>query len=78
MRQEFQCILSEVATSLQVEEPVPPEGKNTEVHGDSPPRVMDAHCQHMVDYVKLFMKHRERLSLGEDWATPLITEVQSY
>ena len=77
MRQEFQCTLGEMAMSLQVAEAKPPEGKDTEVHSDSL-RVMHTHCQHMADYVRLLMEHRERLTLGEDQATPLITEVHSY
>ena len=67
MRQEFQCTLGELAMSSQVAEGEPPEGKDTEVHSDSPPRVTCTHCQHMADYIKLFIEHRERLTLGEDW-----------
>ena len=32
----------------------------------------------MADYVKLYIEQGERLTLEEDWATPLITEVHSH
>ena len=70
MTQEFQHTLGEAAMSLQVAEAEPPEVKDTEVHGDSPVRVMCTHHQHMADYVKLFMEHGNRLTLEEDQATP--------
>ena len=78
MRQEFRCTLGKVVISSQVAEAETQEGKVTKIHSDSPPRVTHIHCQHMADYIKLFMEHGERLTLGEDWATPLITEVHSY
>ena len=78
MRQEFQHTLCEAATSLQVAEAEPPEGEDTEVHSDSPCRVTCTHHQHKADYVRLFMKQGEKLTLGEEQATPVTTQVHSY
>ena len=78
MRPEFQCTLGEAAKSLEVEEAEPQEGEDTVVHGDSPPRVMHIHCQHKADHVKSFMEQGERLTMGGNWATPLITEVHCF
>ena len=67
-------MLGKTVASLQSEE-TEPEGKNTEIHSNSPPRVIFSHCQHLADYVKLFMEEGEELTLGEDWPAPLITDV---
>ena len=76
LRQEFLCSLGEVAKSLQVAEAELPEGKDTE--GITMlPKLMCTHHQHTADYIKLLMEHGQSLTLGEDWATPLIMEVCS-
>ena len=63
--------------SLQSEE-AEPKGENTEILSSSPPRVICTHCHHLADYIKLFMEKGEELTLGEDRAAPLITEVPPY
>ena len=47
--------LGKMVASLQLEE-AEPEGESTETHSSSPPRVICSHCQHLTDYVKLFME----------------------
>ena len=66
-----------MVASLQLEE-AEPEGEYTEICNSSPPRVIYSHCHHLADYVKLFMEEGEELTIGEDWAAPLITEVPLY
>ena len=66
-----------MVASLQSEE-TEPEGKSTETHSSSPPRVTSSHHQHLVDFIKLFMEEGEELTLGEDQVVPLITEVPPY
>ena len=66
-----------MAASLQLEE-AEPEGDSTEIHSSSPPRLIHSHHQHLADYVKSFMEEREELTLGEDQAAPLVTEVPLY
>ena len=61
----------------QSEETEPIEGESTELCSISPPWVIHSHHQHLTDYVKLFMEEGEELTLGEDWAAPLVTEVIS-
>ena len=48
---------------------------STESHDTSPPRVLHTHHQHVADYVRLMMEEGEMLTLGEDRAALLITEV---
>ena len=74
MRQEFLKTLDKTVVSLQLEE-TEPEGESTEIHSGSPPKVICSHCQHLVDYIKLFMEEGEELTLGEDREASLITEV---
>ena len=52
-------------------EPGPAEGDST-VPSEISPQVLKSHCQHLADYVKLFL---EDLSMGDDQAAPLATEV---
>ena len=70
MRQELQKMLSKVAATLQSEE-TEPEGESTKIYRSSPPRVTWSHHQHLVDYVKLFMEEREKLTPGVDHVAPL-------
>ena len=78
LRQEFQKMLSERVATSQVEEVEPLEGKSTEAHSSYPPMVICSHCQHLADYVKIFMEAGEELTLGEDQVAPLVTEVPLY
>ena len=52
----------------------PAEGDITAPHSTSPPRVLCPYQQHVDDYNCLFMEG-EKLTLGEDQATPLIIGV---
>ena len=76
-RQEFRSLLGEAAMVSQTEEE-PIESVSMATHSTSPPRVLWTHQQHVADYVRLLMEKGEDLTLGEDWAAPLITEVCSY
>ena len=67
--------MKDTVVRSQVPESEPVEGDSTEPNGISPPWVIKSHHQHLADYVKLFMEEGEELSMGEDWATPLVTEV---
>ena len=75
MRQEFKQSLGKAAASTQVREKEPPESESTEAQSDSPPRVIHSHWEHLADYIQICMEEGERLTLGEDRAAPLITEV---
>ena len=75
MRQEFKQRLGEAATSTQVEEEELPESKGTETWSDPPLRVVWSHRQYLADYIRISMEEGEMLTLGEDRAAPLITEV---
>ena len=75
MKQEFKQSLEEAAASTQVREEGPPESESTEAQSDSPPKVICSHQQHLSNYIKICMEEGEKLSLGEDRAAPLITEV---
>ena len=58
-------------------EPEPSTGTSTESHGSSPPQVLKAQQQHITAYTKMMMESGMRLTMGEDRAAPLITEVCS-
>ena len=74
MRQEFQSTLQRTAASVPSDE-AEPKGESTETFSSSPSRVIHMHHQHLADYIKLFMEEGEELTLGEDRAAPLITQV---
>ena len=79
MRQEFKQTVGEIVASVQAGESSEPlEGKSMEAQSNSPLRVTCSHHQHLADYIKLFMEEGEEMTLVEDWATPLITEVPLY
>ena len=63
--------------ALADDEPEPSTSMSTEPCDISPPRVLWTHHQHVADYVRLMMEEGEDLTLGEDQAAPLITEVFS-
>ena len=48
------------------DEPEPSTSMSTESHDTSPPRVLQTHHQHMVDYVRLMMEVGEDFTLGDD------------
>ena len=75
MRQEFKQSLGDAAASTQVREEELPESKSTETQSDSPPRVIHSHQQHLANYIYMYMEEGEKLTLDEDRAVPLITEV---
>ena len=74
LRQVFRPSLGEVATVSQAEEE-PIEGVSMETCSTSPPRPLQTHQQDVADYIRLLMEKVRDLTLGEDWAAPLITEV---
>ena len=55
----------------------PNTSTSTEPSGSSPPRVLQTHHQHSADYIRFMMEEGGDLTMGEDRATPLITEVLS-
>ena len=59
-------MLSKMMATSQSEETEPQEGKSTGTHNSSPPKVICSHCQHLANYVKLFMEEGKELTLGED------------
>ena len=75
MRQEFKQSLGETTASIQAGEHEPPEIESTEAPSNSPPRMTHSHCQHLADYMIIFMKEGKELTLHEDRTAPLITEV---
>ena len=56
-------------------EPEPAEGYSTVPSETSPPLVLKSHHQHLANYVKLFPEEGENLSMGDNPAVPLVTEV---
>ena len=44
----------------------PTESVSMETHSTSPPRVLQTHQQHVVDYIRILMEEGEDLTLGED------------
>ena len=78
MRQEFRTVLNRtVMVASADDKPKPSTSTSTEPHDTSLPRVLRTHCQHSADYVRLMMEDIENLTMGEDQAAPLITEVFS-
>ena len=77
MRHEFQKSLHSSAAGSQSAEKEPVEGDTTGPHSTSSPKALCSHQQHMVVNLHLFMKGEE-LTLGEDQAAPLVTEVFSH
>ena len=52
------------------------DSKDTVIGGESFLQLVQMHQQHWVDYVHLSAEEGLPLTLGEDWAAPLVTEVQ--
>ena len=77
LKHEFKIVLGKAASVSQVEEE-PRESVSTEPCAISPTRVLKSHWQHVADYVHLMIEEGEDLTMGEDWAAPLITEVFSF
>ena len=77
MQQEFQVSLTEVASLVSKAESEPHTSTSTDPSGSSPPQVLRTHQQQDVDYMKLIMGAGEELTMDEDRAAPLITEVFS-
>ena len=51
------------------------KGDTTEPYSTSPPQALQSHQQHMADYICLFMEEGEELTISEDQAALLVTEV---
>ena len=62
MRPDFKKSLHGLAASQSVEKD-PDEGDVTAPHSTSPPRILCSYQQHVADYVHLFMKEGEELTL---------------
>ena len=78
MRQEFKQYLEEASASIQSGEHKPPEGESTEAQSNSPPMITHSHQKHLANYMRIFMGEGEKLTLDEDRAAPLITEVSFF
>ena len=78
MRQEFKESLEDTVVGSPVPGSGPLESESTEAHSSSPPWVICSCHQHLVDYVKIFMKEGEELTVGEDQLASLVTEVPPY
>ena len=76
MRQDFKEGMTATMMESQIPpEPEPAEGDSTVPSETSAPKVLKYHHWHLADYVKLFLEEGEVLSMGDDWAAPLVTEV---
>ena len=74
---KFWKTLAETALTTSGAEPEPGTSTSTEPSASFPPQVLITHHQHMADYRKLMMEIGMDLTMGEDRAAPLITEVCS-
>ena len=77
MHQGFLKTLTEAVVSAVGAELEPGTSTNTDPSGSSPPQVIKTHRQHVTAYTKLIMEGGMELTMGEDRANPLITEVCS-
>ena len=78
MQQEFQKTLAETVSTTPGAEPEPEPAQVQVLNPvDLSPQVLRMHRQHATDYMKLMMESGINLSMGEDRAAPLITEVCS-
>ena len=76
MREEFQHKMEETTSSTQTKEREPSDSEDTEIGGESPPWIVQTHyTQHWADYVQISVEEGVLLTLGEDRAAPLVTEV---
>ena len=76
MQQEFWKTLIKLTLTTSGAEPEPSTSTSTEPSGSSPPWVLRTHHQH-TDYTKLMMESSMDLTMDEDRAASLITEVYS-
>ena len=80
MREEFQQILKKAASSIQTKErdssDSEEDSEDTVIGSESFPQLVWSHQQHSADYVHLSAEEGIPLTLGEDRAAPLVTEVQ--
>ena len=76
IRQDFKERMKKtMVTSPIPPEPDPAEGVGTVPSETFPPQVLKSHHQHLANYVKLFLKEGEDLSMGDNQAALLVTEV---
>ena len=78
MREEFKQKMGETTSSIQTVEEEPSESEDTVIWGNSPPLIIQTLQQHWADYVQISIEEGEMLTLGEDRAAPLITEVHFF
>ena len=69
--------LTKVASVDSKAESEPHASTSTDPSGSSPPQILRTHWQHAADYTRLMMQVDMSLTMGEDRAAPLITEVFS-
>ena len=77
MYQEFWNTLTEAVLSTARAELEPSRSISTDPSRSSPPWVIKMHRQHFATYTKLMMENGMELTMGEDRAALLITEVCS-
>ena len=76
MRQDFKERMKGTMVMSQVPpEPEPAEGDSTVPSETSPPWILKSHHWHLANYVKFFLEEGEDLSMGDDQAAPLVTEI---
>ena len=77
MHLEFQKTLMETALSTAGAELEPGTSTSTDPSESSPPQVIKTHRQYVAAYAKLMMESGIELTMGENRAALLITEVCS-
>ena len=70
-------MLVEMVSATSGVEPEPSTRASTDPSESFPPHILRTHCQHTADYMRLMMESGMDLTLGEDRAAALITEVYS-
>ena len=75
MREESKEKMEETISSAQTTEEKPSESEDIMICGESPPKIIQTHQQHWANYVQIGVEEGVMLTLGEDRAAPLITEV---
>ena len=77
MQQEFQKTLVETVSATSGADLKPSTSTSTEPSGSCPPQLLKTHRQHTADYTRLMLESGMALTIGEDRATLLITDLCS-
>ena len=75
MRQDFKERMKGTMVMSQVPPEPEPTGDSTVPSETSPPWVLKSHHRHLANCVNLFLEEGEDLSIGDDQAAPLVTEL---